>query len=97
MRLVLPRLYVILDAALLKQSEKACAESLAAAGVRLLQFRDKRASSRELLEKSRGLAQSLGERGVTFFVNDRADVAHLAGASECTLARKISVSSRRGR
>lgn len=81
MRLVLPRLYVILDAALLKQSEKVCAENLAAAGVRLLQFRDKRASSRELLGKSRGLAELLSPEGVTFFVNDRADVANLAGAS----------------
>ena len=81
MRLVLPRLYVILDAALLKQSEKVCAENLAAAGVRLLQFRDKRASPRELLRKSRGLAELLCPQGVTFFVNDRADVATLAGAS----------------
>jgi thiamine-phosphate pyrophosphorylase len=81
MRLVLPRLYVILDAALLKQSEKVCAENLAAAGVRLLQFRDKRASPRELLRKSRGLAELLCPQGVTFFVNDRADVANLAGAS----------------
>jgi thiamine-phosphate pyrophosphorylase len=80
-RLVLPRLYVILDAALLKQSEKVCAENLAAAGVRLLQFRDKQATARELLEKSRGLADLLGPQGVMFFVNDRADVAHLAGAS----------------
>jgi thiamine-phosphate pyrophosphorylase len=66
---------------LLKQSEKVCAENLAAAGVRLLQFRDKRASARELLRKSRGLAELLLPEGVTFFVNDRADVANLAGAS----------------
>jgi thiamine-phosphate pyrophosphorylase len=72
---------VILDAALLKQSEKVCAENLAAAGVRLLQFRDKRAGPRELLRKSRGLAELLCPQGVTFFVNDRADVANLAGAS----------------
>jgi thiamine-phosphate diphosphorylase len=66
---------------LLKQSEKVCAENLAAAGVRLLQFRDKRASAGELLRKSRGLAELLSPEGVTFFVNDRADVANLAGAS----------------
>jgi thiamine-phosphate pyrophosphorylase len=66
---------------LLKQSEKVCAENLAAAGVRLLQFRDKRASPRELLRRSRGLAELLCPQGVTFFVNDRADVANLAGAS----------------
>jgi len=80
-RLVLPRLYVILDAALLKQSEKVCAENLLAAGVRLFQYRDKHASARELLEKSRGIAEVISPRGATFFVNDRPDVAYLAGAS----------------
>jgi thiamine-phosphate pyrophosphorylase len=87
MRLVLPRLYVILDAALLKQSEKICAEKLAAVGVRLLQFRDKRASAGELLEKSRRLAELLCPQGVLFFVNDRPDVASLAGASGVHVGR----------
>ncbi len=80
-RLVLPRLYVILDASLLKQSEKECAVKLVAAGVRLLQYRNKKASARELLEKSRGIAELVCPQGVTFFVNDRPDVAYLAGAS----------------
>jgi thiamine-phosphate pyrophosphorylase len=80
-RLVLPRLYVILDASLLKQSEKECAVKLVAAGVRLLQYRDKKASARELLEKSRGIAELVCPQGVTFLVNDRPDVAYLAGAS----------------
>ena len=52
MRLVLPRLYVILDAALLSQPEIQVARSLADAGVRLLQYRNKSASARELLEKA---------------------------------------------
>jgi thiamine-phosphate pyrophosphorylase len=81
MRLVLPRLYVILDAALLTTASKECAESLADAGVRLLQYRDKTASSRKLFEVSCELSDILVRRGVTFFVNDRADVATLAGAS----------------
>jgi thiamine-phosphate pyrophosphorylase len=81
MRLVLPRLYVILDAALLTQSEIQMAESLADAGVGLLQYRNKSASSGELLEKSRALAEGLSRRGVTFIVNDRPDIAALAGAS----------------
>jgi len=80
-RLVLPRLYVILDASLLKQSEKECAENFAAAGVRLLQYRDKQASGRELLEKSRGIAAVVRPQGALFFVNDRPDVAYLAGAN----------------
>ena len=85
-RLVLPRLYVILDASLLKQSrphqsEKECAQKMLAAGVRLLQYRDKQASARELLEKSRDIAEAAAPQGALFFVNDRPDVAHLAGAS----------------
>ena len=81
MRLVLPRLYVILDAALLTVSETECAQKLVEAGVRLLQYRDKAASSRELLEASKRLSNILAPRGISFLVNDRADVAALAGAS----------------
>ena len=80
MRLVLPRLYVILDAALLSIPESGCARQLADAGVRLVQYRNKTASSRDLLENSKRLWEELGPRSVTFIVNDRADVAALAGA-----------------
>src|SRR6267143_3351490 len=81
MRLVLPRLYVILDAALLTVPETECAQKLADAGVRLLQYRNKSASSRELFESSKRLASQLAPQGVTFVVNDRADVASMAGAA----------------
>ena len=81
MRLVLPRLYVILDAALLSQPDTQVARDLVDAGVRLLQYRNKAASSPELLERSRALASELLPREVAFLVNDRADVAALAGAS----------------
>ncbi len=52
-----------------------------AAGVRLLQLRDKHASPRQLLEKSRAIAEAVCPQGALFFVNDRPDVANLAGAS----------------
>lgn len=81
MRLVLSRLYVILDAALLTIPETECARQLVDAGVRLLQYRNKTASSRDLLESSKRLSGELMPRGVTFVVNDRVDVAALAGAS----------------
>jgi thiamine-phosphate pyrophosphorylase len=81
MRLVLPRLYVILDAALLTIPETECARQLVDAGVRLVQYRNKTAPSRDLLESSKGLSADLMARGATFIVNDRADVAALAGAS----------------
>jgi|SRR5208282_5785351 len=80
MRLVLPRLYVILDAALITSPERECASSLAEAGVQLLQYRNKSAPARQYLDSSRELAETLRPHGVLFFVNDRADVAFLAGA-----------------
>src|SRR5262249_24109887 len=57
-----------------------CAHELAGSGVRLLQYRDKSASARQLLDSSRNLASLLAPLGVRFIVNDRADVAMLAGA-----------------
>jgi thiamine-phosphate pyrophosphorylase len=78
--LVLPRLYVILDAALLTIPETECAQELADAGVRLVQYRNKSASARELLFSSQKLASLLSPLGVSFVVNDRADVAAVAGA-----------------
>jgi thiamine-phosphate pyrophosphorylase len=81
MRLVLPRLYVILDSALLTLPAQDCAQKLAEAGVRLLQYRNKNGSARELLQTSRELASLLIPQEVKFLVNDRPDVAVLSGAS----------------
>jgi thiamine-phosphate pyrophosphorylase len=72
---------VILDAALLTVPETEFAEKLAAAGVRLIQYRNKRASALELFESSKRLSALLIPQGVTFVVNDRADVALAAEAS----------------
>src|SRR5262249_48324262 len=81
MSLVLPPLYVILDAALLPTSELDIARKLSEAGVRLFQYRNKRGSSRELLQASSLLAGELSAAGALFFVNDRPDVAYLSGAN----------------
>jgi thiamine-phosphate pyrophosphorylase len=81
MRIVLPRLYVILDATLLNNSPYGCAQELVAAGVRLLQYRDKTASAGNLLEVARRLVSSLNSSGASLIVNDRPDVAALAGAT----------------
>jgi thiamine-phosphate pyrophosphorylase len=80
MRIVLPRLYVILDSALLKKTPRESAEEFAQAGVRLMQYRAKTASARELLRTSRALVECVGPYGVSVIVNDRPDVAALAGA-----------------
>jgi thiamine-phosphate pyrophosphorylase len=73
---------------LLTVPETACALRLADAGVRLLQYRHKAASARELLEHSRQLSTDLIPQGVTFIVNDRADVAALSGASGVHLGQE---------
>ena len=87
-RLVLPRLYVILDAALLTVPDTECAQRLADAGVRLIQYRNKAASSGELLESSKRLSSQLTAQGVSFVVNDRADVAALADATGLHLGQQ---------
>ena len=88
MSLVLPPLYVILDAALLTTSELDVAKKLSDAGVRLFQYRNKRGSSRELLQASSALAEELSQRGALFFVNDRPDVAFLSGATGVHMGQK---------
>jgi len=62
---------VILDATLLNNSPFDCARELAAGGVRLLQYRDKAASARDLLETARKLVSSLNSYGSSLIVNDR--------------------------
>ena len=79
MRIVLPRLYVILDAALLNNSPQDCAQELADAGVRLMQYRDKAACARDFLKTSCELVATLKPLGVSLVVNDRSDVAALRG------------------
>jgi thiamine-phosphate pyrophosphorylase len=85
---VLPPLYVILDAALLTASELDVAKKLSDAGVRLFQYRNKRGSPRELLQAASTLAAEFSQRGASFFVNDRPDVAFLSGASGVHVGQK---------
>ena len=80
MVLLLPRLYVILDAGLTRGPVQGIARELMSVGVRLLQYRAKTVPAREMLETAAGLARLARENGATFFVNDRPDVAYLAGA-----------------
>ena len=94
MNLVFPPLYAIIDAALLKTSELSFAEMMAESGVELLQYRNKRASSRQLFEVSRSISVKLSSVKLAaarpglephtaaprFIVNDRADIALLVNA-----------------
>jgi thiamine-phosphate pyrophosphorylase len=79
-----PTLYLVTDPELARG--RALSEVVAAAvrgGVTLVQLRDKHADGRALLETARALRAVLDPRGVPLIVNDRADVAHAAGAAGC--------------
>lgn len=80
MKLVFPSVYAIMDAVLLRTSELAFAEMMAKSGVELIQYRNKQAVSRTLFQVSQSLAALLKGRGVRVIVNDRPDIAVLAGA-----------------
>lgn len=80
MALLLPRLYVILDAGLVRGPVPEIASQLMSAGVRLLQYRAKNVPAREMLEVAKALAGIARPHHAAFFVNDRPDVAYLAGA-----------------
>jgi thiamine-phosphate pyrophosphorylase len=79
-RLVLPKLYAICDADLLVQrkiSPDVFARDLYAAGVRCIQYRDKGASSAELLMGARSVRAVLPPDSL-LILNDRADVCVLS-------------------
>ncbi|MGZ6175866.1 MAG: thiamine phosphate synthase, partial [Candidatus Binataceae bacterium] len=59
----------------------ALARILLEAGARVMQLRLKHASGRQLLAAARTIAAMCRERGATLIVDDRADVAMLAGAA----------------
>jgi len=81
MSVVFPPLYAIIDPALLRATELSFAKAMAEAGVQLLQYRDKRASTRQSFEMSNLLSHRLSSfAGVRFIVNDRPDIALLVGA-----------------
>jgi thiamine-phosphate pyrophosphorylase len=74
-----PALYAILDPSLTPEPV-AFARQLAEAGVQLIQLRDKRGSSRRIHEQAREL-MSLQSSGVRIIINDRPDIAAIAGAA----------------
>lgn len=76
MSFTIPRLYAIIDPARTgKRSPVEVSEILLAAGVKLIQYRAKHATSRELLEFCRQIAERTRSAQAIFFVNDRADIA----------------------
>ena len=75
-----PVLYAILDGESLGKSELAIAAELSEAGVRLIQYRNKKASSRLIFQTCGRLVELLDASGARLIVNDRPDLAGLCGA-----------------
>jgi len=75
-----PALYAILDTSQAMANDASLARILSGAGVKLIQVRDKKASTRRIYEASRRLAETLGQAGVRIIVNDRPDFAAMIGA-----------------
>jgi thiamine-phosphate pyrophosphorylase len=81
MRLVLPRLYVILDSSLLKNPPERASNEFAEAGVQLMQYREKSRPARDFLRISQQIIKCAGKYEASVIVNDRPDIAMLAGAA----------------
>jgi thiamine-phosphate pyrophosphorylase len=74
------RLYVLTDGRSSPEELRRLAESLIAAGVHVIQLRDKRLGDRELFERARLLREATAGSGTLLIVNDRPDLARLAQA-----------------
>jgi thiamine-phosphate pyrophosphorylase len=74
-------LYLVTDPDLsLGRSEEEVVRRAVAAGVTMVQYRDKDTTSRRMIEKARFLSAVCRSAGVPLVVNDRLDVAMAAGA-----------------
>lgn len=76
LRVNLPKLYAIADRSCFADSNAlyAFVEELLAAGVTLIQYRNKQGSAREMLREAREIRR-VCDRNVTLIMNDRADLA----------------------
>ena len=81
-RKTISALYVILDAATLEARSldlREVADSVRAAGVRVVQYRHKDGSPQTILKAAQVLCEVFAGQETTLIVNDRADLAVLAG------------------
>ncbi|HEV7225389.1 MAG TPA: thiamine phosphate synthase [Pirellulales bacterium] len=74
------RLYVLVDGRSTLDEFDAIVRELIAAGVDAIQLRDKRLADRDLLDRAKRLRELTAGARTLFIMNDRADLAALAGA-----------------
>jgi thiamine-phosphate pyrophosphorylase len=77
---LLPPLYPILDPSFSARPLLELADVLATAGAELLQLRDKRGSARTIYAEARTLVERFASSRVRIIINDRPDIAKMAGA-----------------
>lgn len=82
------RLYALADASLGADRLPELARIAAANGATIVQYRDKTAGTRAMIERARAIREALGGTGVPLLVNDRVDVALASGADGVHLGRE---------
>ncbi|KQT69654.1 MULTISPECIES: thiamine phosphate synthase [unclassified Aureimonas] len=82
------RLYALVDASLGADRLPTLAGLAARNGATLIQYRDKTAGTRAMVERARAIRAALAGTGVPLLVNDRVDVALAAGAEGVHLGRE---------
>ncbi|QYO66280.1 thiamine phosphate synthase [Leptolyngbya sp. 7M] len=80
MKLELPTIYPITDRAILGIPHSEQVRRLAGAGARFIQLRDKTMPSGELLYEAKNALEEAKKHNARLIINDRADIALLAGA-----------------
>jgi thiamine-phosphate pyrophosphorylase len=88
----LPRLYTIIDVGMSEDQESVpqimdFAGELLKGGATLIQYRNKRGNSREILSHARELRRAIGER-MTLIMNDRADLCMAGGCDGVHLGQQ---------
>lgn len=76
----LPKVYPITDTRMSGLSHLEQAREMIAGGARLIQIRDKNASSSDLYEAATAVCELAAKQGVTVVINDRVDIALAVGA-----------------
>jgi thiamine-phosphate pyrophosphorylase len=74
------QLYALLSSGSCKAALDWTIAEAAAGGVQMVQLREKNVTDRELMQRARAVRQWTQRAGVLFIVNDRPDIARLAGA-----------------
>lgn len=82
------RLYALADASLGAERLPALARAAAENGATIIQYRDKTAGTRAMVERARAIRKALSGTGVPLLVNDRVDVALASGAEGVHLGRQ---------